>query len=140
MLSLPVLTGVAVLLALPLVALAADKAEPNPLVARIKSELKDPSQPFTWIVSLQVKDGRQGKLEAAFAKAAKETHKEKGSLAYDLNHDVKEPRRYLIYERWKSLADMEAHLKSPYITAMQDEFKELLTAPPERQLMVPVGQ
>jgi quinol monooxygenase YgiN len=43
-------------------------------------------------------------------------------------------------ERWKSLADMEAHLESAYITAMQDEFKELLTAPTERHVMVPVGE
>jgi quinol monooxygenase YgiN len=138
MLSQPILTSVVVVLALP--ALAADGAEPNPLVAKIKSELKDPSKPHTWIVSLQVKDGMQAKLEAALAKAAKETHNDKGCLAYDLNHDVKEPRRYLIYERWKSLADMEAHLNSPRITTLEGELKELLSTPPERQLLVPVGE
>jgi hypothetical protein len=41
-------------------------------------------------------------------------------VAYDLNRDVKEPTRYLIYERWKSLADIEAHLKGPYITTLED--------------------
>jgi quinol monooxygenase YgiN len=123
-----------------LVALGADQAEPNPLVTRIKSELKDPSKPFTWIVSLQAKDGMQAKLEAAFAKVAKEAHREKGCLAYDVNRDVKEPRRYLIYERWKSLADMEAHLTSPYITTLQAELKQFLSAPPERKLLVPVGE
>jgi quinol monooxygenase YgiN len=126
MLSPALLTGVAGLLALPLVALAADQAEPNPLVIRIKPELKDPSKPFTWIVCLQAKDGMQAKLEAAFAKVAKEPHREKGCLAYDVNRDVKEPRRYLIYERWKSLADMEAHLTSPYITTLQAELSRRL--------------
>ena len=99
--------------------------------------MKDPFKPLTWIVSLHVKDGTQAKLEAAFVKAAKETHKQRGCLAYDLNRDVKEPTRYLIYERWKSLADIEAHLKSPHITTLEDELKELLTAPPERELLVP---
>jgi quinol monooxygenase YgiN len=140
MLFLPLLAVVVVLLALPVVTLAGDKADPNPLITKIKSELKDPSKPFTWVVSLQVTDGLQAKLEAAFTKAGKETHKEKGCLAYDLNRDVQEPTRYLIYERWKSLADMEAHLKSPYITTLEGELKELLTAPPERKLLVPVGE
>ena len=49
-------------------ALGADQAEPNPLVTRIKSELKDPSKPFTWIVSLEAKAGMEAKLEAAFVK------------------------------------------------------------------------
>lgn len=136
MLSPPLLTGVFVMLALPLVALAADQAKPNPLVAKIKSQLKDPSKPFTWIVSLQAKNGKQAKLEAAFGKATQE----KGCLAYDLNRDVKEPRSYLVYERWQSLADMEAHLKSPYITALEDELQEFLNTPPECKLLVPVGQ
>jgi quinol monooxygenase YgiN len=139
-LSLPLLVVVAVLVMLPSVALAADAAEPNPLITRIKSELKDPTKPYTWIVSLRVKRGMQAKLEAAFADAAKQAHGEKGCLAYDLNRDVKESTRYLIYERWKSVADMEAHLKSPYMTALEDELKELLSAPPERQLLVPVGE
>jgi quinol monooxygenase YgiN len=33
--------------------------------------------------------------------------------------------------RWKSLADLEAHLNSPHITALLGEFKELLAAPPD---------
>jgi quinol monooxygenase YgiN len=102
--------------------------------------LKDPSKPYTWIVRLKVKDGMQAKLEAAFAKAAKEAHKEGGCLAYDVNRDVKDPMRYLIYERWKSVADMEAHLKSPYITTLENELSELLAASPQRELLVPVGE
>jgi hypothetical protein len=83
-----ILTGVIALLALPLLALAADK-EPNPLVAKVKAELKDPTKPFTLTVQLQAKEGMQAKLEAAFAKAVKETRKEKGCLSYDLNRDAK---------------------------------------------------
>jgi quinol monooxygenase YgiN len=134
-----ILTGVIALLALPLLALAADK-EPNPLVAKVKAELKDPTKPFTLTVQLQAKEGMQAKLEAAFAKAVKETRKEKGCLSYDLNRDAKEPTRYLVYERWKSLADLEAHLNSPHITALLGELKELLVAPPEGKVSVPAAE
>lgn len=126
------------LLALPL--LAADKAEPNPLVAKIMADLKDPTRPFTMTVQLQAKEGMQAKVEAAFVKAVKESRKEKGCLAYDLNRDAKEPTRFLVYERWKSLADLEAHLKSPHITALLDELKEVLAAPPEGKVLLPAGE
>jgi quinol monooxygenase YgiN len=132
------LAGAAALLALPLALSAAD--ETNPLVAKIKADLKDPTKPFTLIVQLEAKDGMQAKLEAAFAKAVKETRKEKGCLAYNLNRDAKESTRFLVYERWKSLADLEAHLKSPHITALLGELKELLTAPPEGKVLLPVGE
>jgi quinol monooxygenase YgiN len=137
--SLPrLLTGVVALLALPLLALAADKE--NPLLTKIKADLKDPNKPFTMTVQLQAKEGMQAKLEAAFTKAIKETRKEKGCIAYDLNKDVKDPTRYVVYERWKSLADLDAHLKSPHITALLDELKELLAAPPEGKVMLPAGE
>jgi quinol monooxygenase YgiN len=134
------LAGTAALLAMPaLTGSAADK-EPNPLVAKVKAELKDPTKPFTLTVQLQVKEGMQAKLEAGFSKAAKETRKEKGCLAYELNRDAKDSTRYLVYERWKSLADLEAHLKTPYITSLLDELKDLLTGPPEGKVLLPAGE
>jgi quinol monooxygenase YgiN len=44
---------------------------------------------------------------------------------------------FLVFDQ---VEDLKPHLKTPYITAMEDEFKELLAAPPERQLLVPVGE
>jgi quinol monooxygenase YgiN len=32
------------------------------------------------------------------------------------------------------------HLTSPYITTLQAELKQFLSAPPERKLLVPVGE
>jgi quinol monooxygenase YgiN len=115
--------------------------EPNPIVAKVKSELKDPSKPFTLIVQLQAKEGMEAKLEAAFVKAVKESRKEKGCLVYDLNRDIKEPTHFVVYERWKSLADLEAHLKSPHITALLKELTGgLLAAPPEAKTLLPAGE
>ena len=58
------------------------------------------------------------RIAAAFAKAIPVTRKEKGCVAYDLNHDTEKETRYVIYERWKSIADLQAHLKSAHITAL----------------------
>ena len=130
--------GVA-LLTLPLLpASAAD--EPHPLVAQVKAQLKDPSKPFTLVVSLQAKDGMQGKVESAFVKAVKETRKEKGCLTYDLNRDAKDPTRFMVYERWKSLADLEAHLKAAHITSLLGELKDVLASPPDGKVLLPVAE
>jgi quinol monooxygenase YgiN len=119
---------------------AGGQADPHPIAVQVKSELKDPTKPFTMIVRLQVKEGEQEKFEAAFAKAVKATRKEKGCVAYDLSREAKDPTRYILYERWKSLADLDAHLKTPHITTLLAELKEMLAAPPEARVMLPASE
>jgi quinol monooxygenase YgiN len=106
----------------------------------VKASLKDSTRPFTLLVHLQLKEGSGAKFEAAFAPAIKATRKEKGCLAYDLSRDTKTPTRYLIYERWRDLPALEAHLKSEHITALLREIGELLAAPPEARILLPAGE
>lgn len=127
----------AVLLAAPP---ARAQDEPHPIAAQVKAALKDPSRPFTMLVSLQVKPGQAGKLEAAFARAVKPSRKEKGCLAYDLSRDVRAADRYVVYERWHDLAALEAHLKSKHVTALLAELGDLLAEPPQLRVLVPVGE
>jgi len=114
--------------------------KPNPVVAQVKAALKDVDKPFTLVVHIQVKKGSGKKFEAAFARAAKPTRKEKGCLTYDLNHDAKNPANYLVYERWRNLAALDAHLKSEHITRLFKDIGELLAAPPNSDVMLPVGE
>ena len=129
-------------LAAPLLFSAVTQAadEPHPIVAQVKGVLKDPTKPFTMVVSLHVKDGMQAKFETAFAKAIKGTRKEKGSLTYDLSRYAKEPTRYLVYERWKSLKDLEEHMQTPHITGLLGELKDILSGPPEVKVLFPAGE
>jgi quinol monooxygenase YgiN len=140
-LSVMLRTGlvVAVFITLLVPAAGAD-SEPNPIVAEVKKALKDPAKPFTMVVHLQVKEGMQGKFEAAFAKAIKGTRTEKGALAYNLDRDIKDPTHFQVYERWKSLADLDEHLKTKHITALLAELKELLSAPPEVKVFLPAAE
>src|SRR5690349_10077753 len=68
---------------------AAAQDKENPILALVKSELKDAAKPFTMVVTLKVKAGAGPKLEAAFAKAVAATRKEKGNLAYELSRSAK---------------------------------------------------
>jgi quinol monooxygenase YgiN len=115
------------------------QAQENPIVARVKAAVKDPARPFTLVLRLKLKEGAAAKFEAAFAKAATATHQEKGNRAYDLNRDTQTPTQYLLYERWQNLPALEAHLKTPYITKLLAETGEMMAAPPESNILVPVG-
>jgi quinol monooxygenase YgiN len=122
----------------PEAAAAAD--EENPVVAAVRAKLKDPARPFTLVVGLKVKEGMGEKLEAAFARASGPTHKEKGCLAYDLNRDVEHPERFMLYERWKSLADLEAHLKAEHTRTLLGEMQGIGDGAPELHVLLPAGE
>jgi quinol monooxygenase YgiN len=119
---------------------AAAQEQENPILAHVKASVPDAAKPFTLVIRLQVKEGAGDKLEAAFAKAAKLTRQEKGNRAYQLNRDPKMPDHFLVYECWKDRAALEAHLKSKYITDLLAEVHELVAAPPDASVLVPVAE
>ena len=131
------LVTLAAVLAAPLLATAQER---HPIAAQVAAAVKDPARPFTLVISAKVKDGTADKFEAAFAKAQKETRKEKGCLTYDLNRDPRAAGRYLVYERWKDLAALEAHLTSDHIKALFGEIGPVFDGEPEVKILVPAGE
>jgi quinol monooxygenase YgiN len=99
------------LLALVGVFAAALGADEHPAVTLVKSKVKDPARPFALFVTIKAKAGKEKELEAAFAPCIAATKKEAGCLAYELNRDPDEPNTYVMYEKFKNLAALEAHLK-----------------------------
>jgi quinol monooxygenase YgiN len=119
---------------------AYDQEKEEPIITFVKSRIHDANKPFTIIVAVQVKDGSGKTFEDAFVKALPLTRKEKGSIGYDLNRDARDSKRYLVYERWKSLADLENHIKTDYIKALLKVFGDVSEGTPELQVLVPVGE
>ena len=139
MLSRLVLLAALSVVGLPVAARAADE-KPHPIIAVVKKQVKDTTKPFTLVVLLKAKEGQEAKLEAAFVPAVKATRKEKGCVHYELNRDTQTAGRYLLYERWKSLQDLEAHLKSAPIKKLLEDLKEVTAGAPEARVMVPAGE
>ena len=107
----------ALLLALPLAVLSANGRaadDENPVVKLIKSKVKDPAKPFALIVTFKVKAGNEKKFEEAFAPALAATRKEPGCVAYYLNRDPDAPNTYVMYEQFKGVAGLDAHLKEKH--------------------------
>jgi quinol monooxygenase YgiN len=111
------------MLALPVLALAgmssaAPGAEDHPAVALVKSKVKDPAKPFALLVTIKAKAGKEKDLEAAFAPCIAATKREAGCLAYELNRDPDDPTAYVMFEKFKNVAALEAHLKSEHTTKL----------------------
>ena len=106
------LTLPALLLAWPVgTTLAADD---HPVVALVKSKVKDPGKPFALLVTIKAKAGKEKDVEAAFTPCLAATKKETGCLAYELNRDPDEPTTYVMFEKFKNLAALEDHLKKDH--------------------------
>jgi quinol monooxygenase YgiN len=119
---------------------AAGAEKEDPIIAFVKPRLKDPGKPFTLLVGVQVKEGAGARLEQAFAKAIRATRREKGCIAYDFNRDARDPTRYLVYERWQSLADLQAHLSTAHIKALRAVLADVLVGERDLRVLVPAGE
>lgn len=70
------------------------------------------------VVAISVaKPGDEEKLRVAIEGIVEPTRKERGALQYDLHRDVREPRRFVFFERWESEEALAAHAKSAHIEA-----------------------
>jgi quinol monooxygenase YgiN len=89
-------------------------AEEEPVIKLVKSKVKDPSKPFALLVTFKVKAGNEKKFEEAFAPALLATRKEPGCVAYYLNRDPDEPSHFVMYEHFKGVAGLDAHMKQKH--------------------------
>ena len=101
--------------------------------------LRNPAEPLSLLVRSAVEAGDVEKVEASFGKARSLTLNEPGCRAYELNRDTQNPSHYLVYERWKDLAALDAHLKTPHIKALFVELPKVTDGAPESQVLLPAG-
>ena len=116
------------------------RADDHPVVALVKSKVKDPSKPFTLVVTAKVKEGMGAKFESGFAEAIKFTRKETGNISYQLNRDPDHANQYLVYERWKNVDAPAEHLKSEVISKLLASLPDMLEGAPDFKIMIAVGE
>jgi quinol monooxygenase YgiN len=119
---------------------AVGQEELHPLAAQIAEQLGEHEGPFVMLVTFTVAEGQGEALVEALGIAATETHKEEGNLAYDLHNDAQDGSKFLLFEKWRSLADLDSHLKQPYLVDLGNKFDTILAGPPELAAYVPVEE
>jgi quinol monooxygenase YgiN len=129
------LLGLAAVLTLAVPAAADD----HPIVASVRQQLKETDKPFTMLVALKVKEGKNQPFEAAFKEAIAGTRKEPGNLVYQLNRHAQSGQIYIVYERWKNLDALKAHVETPHIEKLLAALADLLDDAPDIDVLVPIG-
>ena len=109
------------------------------IVEKFRSELVDPTRPFTLLARFGVHDGAHAQVETLFAEARTPTLREAGCLAFEISRQASDSRRFVVYEKWRTLADLDAHLRTPYVTRLRTAFNELIDELPEFTVLLPTG-
>jgi quinol monooxygenase YgiN len=83
-------------------------------------------QQLTLVATLTAKPQCTEELGQGLAALVAPTRQEEGSIDYHVHRDNNDPNVWLIYENWRSQADLDLHFEQPYTKAMLGRFPQLL--------------
>jgi len=111
--------------------------EVGSIIAAFAAQVGDRHRSLALIARFRVRKGAGPRIEKAFAEAALQTAREAGVFAYQLHREPDNSDAFVVYERWRSLQDLEAHLRMPYIAALRAEIDTVMEGQPSFQVMLP---
>jgi quinol monooxygenase YgiN len=115
-----------------------DRDDVSTIVGAVETQLGSRTIPFAMIAWFRVSQDSQARVEQAFEKAVPPTLREPGVLAYQPHRDPTDTAGFVVYERWKSLDDLGAHLRRSYIAELRQEIDAVITGAPEFNLLRPL--
>ncbi|WP_458098210.1 putative quinol monooxygenase [Roseomonas sp. WA12] len=84
------------------------------------------SEHLTLIATLTAKPDQSEALGEGLRQLVVPTLAEAGAIEYRLHRDIDDPCTWILYETWRSRADLEAHFAQPHTRALMAQFPELL--------------
>lgn len=109
------------------------------IIAGFAAQMSDPAGPFAMVVRFQVQTDAHQRVQAAFATARPLTLAEHGARLFEVHRDPQDITRFVIYECWDSLGDLEAHLRSKHVALLRRVIDAALAGVPQFQVLVPVA-
>lgn len=85
---------------------------------------------LTVLATIIARPGKEAELRALLTSLLAPTRQEAGCLNYDLHVAPDDPAKFLFHENWVSQAHLDAHLKTPHLTAALRRLEELAAEPP----------
>jgi quinol monooxygenase YgiN/uncharacterized protein YndB with AHSA1/START domain len=110
------------------------------IVQSFRAELRDPTQPLALMVRFEVRPAEGDRIEAEFARALPHTLGEAGCLLFEVSREATRSNRFVVYERWRSLADLEAHLRTASVLSLRAQIAAALVGPPEFNVLTPASR
>lgn len=94
----------------------------------------------TVIARCKAKPGKEAEVRKEILALVAPTRAEAGCLNYDLHVSTDDPSLFLLYENWKSKADLDRHLATPYLERFKALAPGLLAEPIEITLFEMVSE
>jgi len=114
----------------------------HPLVTLIRGKLPDSTRPFSIIADLEAHPGRGDEVARAAAgtQAIRLTRLEPGCVAYDMYRDAGAPDHFVMYECWRNLDALTAHLATAHFAAAGTALSGLLVKTPVFRVLTSIGE
>lgn len=84
------------------------------------------SEQLTLLALLTAKAGQEDELGHRLAALIAPTRLEAGCINYDLHRSNESPAVFMLYENWRSKADLDAHFEMPYLKDFLARMDEVL--------------
>lgn len=84
---------------------------------------------LTVVANIFAKKGEEERIKRALLELVVQTRKEPGCINYDLHQSPQDARQFVMYENWKSAADLDAHDRSPHLTGFRNNMAQFLERP-----------
>jgi quinol monooxygenase YgiN len=107
------------------------------LIATFRDCLGPVDRPLALVARFGVAAGTEETVREAFVSALPATLRDPGCLAFHVHTDPRVRGQLLVYERWASLADLEAHLRTPHTTKLRRELQPCIVGEPEFVVLEP---
>lgn len=75
---------------------------------------------------LTVKPGFESDAEQVLLEVLKHSREEEGCLQYNLHTSLDDPKQFMLYELWKSQADIDQHGQTPHYLAYRKNIEPLI--------------
>lgn len=77
--------------------------------------MSDMSDQVTLVAVIKATPGQEEELGRRLAALVAPTREEEGCINYDLHRSADDAAVWMLYENWRSQADLDAHFKTPYL-------------------------
>jgi len=117
--------------------MGASASSRHPALDAILATLGSPSVPFVLLVECSIKPGRDAEMRKFVAAAQKGTRREAGAIAYEIHQSADDANRLVVFEKWRSFADLEHHFAQDYTIAVLTKLDELSASPVQLRVLRP---
>lgn len=96
-------------------------------------------EPLTAIGVVRARPGQEQELGRRMAALLAPTRAEPGCIAYDLFRSTENAAIWVVIEKWRSAADLDAHADSDHMATFLERSSEVIDRPPDSFRLRPAG-